>query len=95
MKLLPLIVASAFVIATSSSYAQDKKTFLNDLEACAAKVFELQKDVARADESKALQDGIGAGVTMLAKQMKDENERLAEQNKKLLDALLKLQSATK
>ena len=95
MKLLPIIVASAFVIATSSSYAQDEKSFMNDLETCVGAVFELQKDLARSQKRRAEADGAGRGLAVLVEQLQVENERLAEQNMKLFDAVINFQSAAK
>ena len=95
MKLLPLIVASAFVMASSSSYAQDEKTLTNDLETCIATAFELQEDLGDAKKKHGETRGAGVGMGLLVEQLKKENKRLEEQNKKLTDSLVKIASATK
>lgn len=91
MKLLPLIVASTVVIASSSSYAQDK-TASNDHATCIDELLYEQKrrggeeeklgrEKAKAAEAKGELKGLAA----LVMQLKEENEYLKGQNRFILD----------
>jgi len=96
MKLLPLIVGSIIVVSASSSYAEcggagEDDVVEKNCEATPSKSATSTPSYVNntCDEKLGRMEGELKGSQMMISQLREENERLKEQNKKLLDLALK------